>query len=222
MIESNGACLPMSIRERSSTVPELTVFAVLLAVLNFPLLMGRFAGSMIFLPDVVRAGEWWRVATHPFVHLSWYHLVLDAGAFLLLYGGLEECGRGRRLITIIGCGAGSLGLSLLTSPVVQSRGLCGLSGIAHGLMAFSALESLGSPTADRRARTIGLFSFVVVAGKSLLEMLQGHVFFEFLHFGLMGVPVPACHAGGVLAGTMLYIFMNVGQAKHWFDIHETC
>lgn len=214
MIESNGACPPGSLRERSSTAAELTVFAAVLAVLNFPLIWGSFAGSLIFLPDLVLAGEWWRIATHPFVHLSWYHLVLDAGAFLLLYGGIEERRRGRRLLTLIGCGAGSLGLSLATSPVIQSQGLCGLSGIAHGLMAFSALESLGSSKADRRGRTIGLLSFVVVTGKSALEMLQGHVFFEFLHFGLMGSPVPACHVGGVLAGTGMYVLFKGVQARH--------
>jgi hypothetical protein len=54
---------------------------------------------------------------------------------------------------VVGCGGGSLGLSLLTSEVIQSRGLCGLSGIAHGLM---------------------------------------------------GVSVPACHAGGVLAGILMF------------------
>jgi rhomboid family GlyGly-CTERM serine protease len=203
-LESNHASKSHATGKRGNRLPELILFAIALAVLNFPLLKGGVADSMVFLPDSVKSGEWWRVVTHPFAHVSWYHLLLDGGAFLLLYDGLEETGRGRRLMYVVGCGGGSLGLSLLTSEVIQSRGLCGLSGIAHGLMAVSALEWFTSPNADRRSRMIGLASLPIVAGKSLVEMLQGHVFFEFLHFGLMGVPVPACHAGGVLAGILMF------------------
>ncbi len=194
--------------ERSSLVIELILFALAVAVLNFPLLSGRVMESMIFLSDSVKAGQWWRLLAHPFVHLSWYHLLLDAGAFLLLYGGLQEPSRFGRLVVVVASAAGSLGLSLLISPVIQTRGLCGLSGIAHGLMAFSGLEGLSSPTSDRTSRITGLLSFGIVSIKSLLEVFQGHVFFEFLHFGLMGVPVPACHAGGVLFGTGAFIALN--------------
>jgi rhomboid family GlyGly-CTERM serine protease len=194
--------------ERSSLVIELILFALVVAVLNVPLLSSGVMESMIFLPDSVAAGQWWRVLAHPFVHLSWYHLLLDAGAFLLLYGGLQEPTRFRRLLVVVASAGGSLGLSLLVSPVIQTQGLCGLSGVAHGLMAFSGLESLSSPTADRSSRITGLLSFGIVSIKSLLEVLQGHVFFEFLHFGLMGVPVPACHAGGVLFGTGAFIALK--------------
>jgi rhomboid family GlyGly-CTERM serine protease len=177
---------------------------------------------MIFLPDVVKAGQWWRLLAHPFVHLSWYHLLLDAGAFLLLYGGLQEASRFRRLLSVVASAGGSLGLSLLTSPVILNQGLCGLSGIAHGLMAFSGLESLTSPTAARSSRITGLLSFGIISIKSLLEVLQGRVFFEFLHFGMMGVPVPACHAGGVLFGTLAFIAMKTVRGWGCFCRASAC
>ena len=193
--------------ERASRTAELTVFAVIVALFNLPLLKGEFSESLIYSPQSVAAGNWWTVVTHPFVHLSWYHLLLDAGSFLLLYGGLEERRLARRLFYVVGCGMGSLGLSLLTSPLLPSLGLCGLSGIAHGLMAVSALETLVHANADSRSRVISLASLAIVAGKSILEMLQGHVFFESLHLGLMGRPIPECHMGGVMAGVLGFFLL---------------
>jgi rhomboid family GlyGly-CTERM serine protease len=196
---------------RTSHVPEFIVFGIALVVLNYPLLTGAIFDSAVFLPADVMAGEWWRVPAHPFVHLSWYHLLLDAGAFLLLYGGLDEPARWKRILFVIGCGLGSLILSTLTSPIIGVRGLCGLSGIAHGLMAVSALECMIGGRADRKTWLTGMVSFGVVVSKSIVEVLQGHVFFEFLHFGLMGLPIPACHAGGVLSGILM--FLALGGAR---------
>ena len=70
--------------------PELLIFIVLLAVLNAPILWGAVFRSLTFLPEPVYAGEWWRVFTHPFVHLTWYHLLLDGTAYLALYHSLLE------------------------------------------------------------------------------------------------------------------------------------
>jgi hypothetical protein len=129
-------------REKSDKVFELAFFAVALALINLPLLSGGFRESMIFLPPCVAMGEWWRVVAHPFVHLTWYHLLLDAGAFLLLYSGLAEPKPAKRIGYVVVCALGSLLASTLVSPLVYDRGLCGLSGTAHGLMAISALESI--------------------------------------------------------------------------------
>lgn len=196
------------LKQRSDHMPEFILFGIALVVLNLPLLTGSIFDSAVFLPARVMAGEWWRVPAHPFVHLSWYHLLLDAGAFLLLYGGLDEPARWKRILYVIGCGLGSLALSTLTSPVIGIRGLCGLSGIAHGIMAVSALECMIGGKEDRRTYLTGLVSFGVVVCKSIVEVLQGHVFFEFLHFGLMGLPIPACHAGGVLSGILMFLALG--------------
>jgi len=205
--------------QRPRRAPELFVFGVALAVLNFPLLTGGIFESALFFPASVKAGEWWRVPAHPFVHLSWYHLLLDAGAFLLLYAGLDEPSRWRRLLWVIGCGLGSLALSTLTTPLIAVRGLCGLSGIAHGLMAVSALECMTGERGDRKSFITGMVCFGIIVSKSIVEVLQGHVFFEFLHFGLMGSPIPACHAGGVLSGILMFLAM--GGARRLKDASRT-
>src|SRR5437867_2859791 len=123
---------------------ELGFWAALIALLNLPLLDGGCAASLIFEPRRVVAGEWWRLFSHPFVHVSWYHLMLDATAFLLLYRELDGSKWFERVGYLLASGAGSLLVSLWAAPLVQTRGLCGLSGIAHGLMTVSALGMLES------------------------------------------------------------------------------
>src|SRR5947207_1243830 len=56
---------------------ELGAIALLLLVVNWPLLHGVCNSSLIFLPTQMCHGDWWRVLTHPLVHVTWLHLVLD-------------------------------------------------------------------------------------------------------------------------------------------------
>src|SRR5438093_10173222 len=120
--------------------PELLLFLTLLLIFNAPLLAACFSHSLTFEPQAVRNGEWWRLFTHPFVHVSWYHLLLDGTAFLALYSSLAEKIIVRRLWYVFAGAAGSLLISWAAAPSLARTGLCGLSVAAHGLMAVSALE----------------------------------------------------------------------------------
>jgi len=189
---------------------ELWAFAVFIGLLNLPLLTGDFATTFIFLPDAVSAGEWWRVPAHPFVHVSLYHLLLDASVFFLLYTELRDKTWFERFTLLLAAGAGSLLVSLWAAPIIQTRGLCGLSGIAHGLAAVSALEML-SGAKDKTLWRLGLASLLLVVGKSLIEAVTGQIAFESLHFGELGVPIAVCHAGGVLGALLAWL----GIRAHW-------
>jgi len=125
----------------------------------------------------------------PFVHVTWYHLVLDGAAFLALYHSLVEPSLARRLVYVLAAGAGSLLAAWATMPAISTSGLCGLSGVAHGLMAVSALELMTGQPPGSTERRIGQMSFFLVVGKAALEAVSGRMFFTFLHFGLMGDPV---------------------------------
>src|SRR6266853_5742597 len=175
---------------------ELSALAAIIVLLNLPLLHGACAVDMIFLPGRVAAGEWWRVFTHAFVHVSWYHLLLDATAFLMLYQGLAGRSAFERMGYVLACGAGSLLASLWSSPIIQTHGLCGLSGIAHGLMAIAALDQMNGP-ADKTLQRAGAATFIIVVAKSIIEAATGHIVFESFHLGSLGSPVAVCHAGGV-------------------------
>jgi rhomboid family GlyGly-CTERM serine protease len=188
--------------------PELLLFLALLTLFNIPLLSGSCCHSMVFLPQAVESGEWWRLFTHPLVHVTWYHLLLDGMAFLALYHSLIDVSVVRRLLYVLGAGAGSLFLSWATAPGISASGLCGLSGIAHGLTAVSALELVGGQPPGSTERRIGQIGFLLVVGKAAVEALSGRMFFTFLHFDLMGDPVAVSHAGGVLGGLFAMLLLK--------------
>src|SRR5262249_29646850 len=143
---------------RANLHPELTVLALLVVVFNLPLLTGDVAYSFAFSPGAVLAGEWWRIFTHPFVHVSPYHLLLDATAFFIAYAELRERRWFERLGFVAASGAASLLAAWYGSPLVATHGLCGLSGIAHGLSVLVGLEMI-SRYSDRLVQLTGLICF---------------------------------------------------------------
>ena len=177
---------------------EIIFYTVILAAINVPLFFGGIFKSMIFIPSEVLNGQVWRIVTHPFVHVSLYHLLLDGVAFLMLYNQLEAKTRAGRTVYVAVTAAFSMLAVMLVLPYSAALGYCGLSGIDHGLMAVCALEMITSKSKDRTARWFGVISLVVVVAKSLYEALTGHMFLEFMHFGMMGSPVAISHLGGVI------------------------
>jgi len=181
------------------------IWAAILLIVNYPLFFGNTRSQLIFFPDAVLSGQWWQIFTHPFVHLSWYHLLLDGLAFVILYLLLEEKRNVVRLFYSITAGMGALLFSLLTEPAIYQRGLCGLSGAAHGLMTISALEMLR----HKEQKGLGLLCLGAVVVKSVYELYSGQVFLESLHMGLTGQPIAASHAGGVLGGLLAFVIIRI-------------
>lgn len=184
---------------------ERWVLAAALLLLNLHLIPGL--GALAPAPQAFSlgrflAGEWWLTVTHPFVHVSWYHLLLDGSAFLLILAGLGERAAAKRWLFIAASAAGSLAAAQLGSPEASWLGYRGLSGAAHGLMAVSALEMARAPGRDER--TLGRILFLGTAAKCLLEALTGRCLLELFHFGLLGTPLAIAHAGGFLGGSLAW------------------
>jgi rhomboid family GlyGly-CTERM serine protease len=207
---ASAAPLFQGLRKTVQARPELLFFIGALLVLNAPLLVGNCWHSMMLQEQGVLHGEWWRLLTHPFVHVTWYHLLLDATAFLTLYAGLTEKRLFGRLAVVIGAASGSVLLSWMSANFAI-QGLCGLSGIAHGLMAVSALEMVAGNPADVTTRRIGWVSFFLVSAKATFEAVTGRMFLGFLDFGMLGDPVAVSHAGGVIGG--LAVFLGLGLLR---------
>lgn len=117
-------------------------------------------------PDLIRAGEAWRLFSGHFVHLSWSHYALNGAAFVL----------------ICGLFAGSLTVAALTGRIVVSAlavgfGLLwfepqlgwyvGLSGVLHGLLTAASSCALG------RREFIGGLVLIVVSLKLAWEQAYG-------------------------------------------------
>lgn len=185
--------------------PELFVLAALLLLCNLPLGGTAPAGRWGYSGAALAAGEWWRLLTFPLAHVSLYHLLLDAGAFAGLYLQWRQCGVVARLFLLALSQAGSLALARLAVVDLPTLGLCGLSGPAHGLLALVALEC-ALASGDRRVRFAGWGALGAVTLKAAAEAATGQVLFAGAHLGDIGVPVAACHAGGIvgaLAGWLL-------------------
>jgi rhomboid family GlyGly-CTERM serine protease len=191
------------IRER----PELLWFVGLIAIFNAPLIAGTCWNSMVFQDAAISQGQWWRLLTHPFVHVTWYHLLLDGTAFLTLYAGLLDKSLFRRLSYVIAGIAGS-SLASWAASFTAARGLCGLSGVAHGLMAMSAVEMISCSSDDQSARRLGWISLALVTAKAAYEALTGKMFFSFLQFGLLGNPVAVSHAGGIIGALIVWMALR--------------
>ena len=192
-----------------SLSPDVIILTSLIMAINIPLVVGQVNYRLMFFPDAVLLGQLWRLITYPFVHLSWYHLCLDGIAFLLLYTGLEEKNVRRKLLFMAVCGTTSLLAAVCSGPIIAEIGLCGLSGIAHGLMAISGLEMIYS----KNNGTVGIVLFLVVVMKSIFEAVTGTVFFDFLHLGMCGTPLAACHAGGVVGGIVCFVALVALNAQ---------
>lgn len=191
---------------------DLHLLMAALVIFNLPLCFGWIEARWMFFPKSSPYSAWWQTLTFAFIHVSWYHLLLDAAAFYFIYKGLAEQGEFRRLLYTAGAAAGTLILPLLFQSERLEQGLCGLSGPAHGLMAVSALELITRRSDTRESRQIGLWMLGVVCGKSLYEAISGHGLFEWLHFGLFAQPISLCHLGGVVGGMLMFACIQFSRA----------
>ncbi|MDP7421585.1 MAG: rhombosortase [bacterium] len=187
---------------------ELLIYVLAIFMLNITLAKGRVFETMMFLPEKVLDGQWWRFLTHPFVHVSWYHLLLDGAAFLLLYTQLAEPSRLKRTWYVLTCGAFSLLSAAIALPASNAVGYCGLSGIGHGLMAVCALEMINSPSNDRTVRKAGFWCLGLLSAKCLVETVTGTMVFTFAHGSLIGSPIALAHVGGIIGGLVTYVVFN--------------
>jgi len=156
-------------------------------------------------PTLVEAGEFWRIFTYAFAHLTWYHFLLDCVPFLVLYCTLEESSVTCRLIFVLAGDIGSMFAALVLSPIVYQIGLYGMSGITYGIMAVSALETIYNHPDDRVRGWTGVGVFAALAVMVVFELATGKFPFERLLFGMVGTPILTCHAGGV-TGCVLAFF----------------
>lgn len=196
---------------------SLLLFGMIILLCNLHLLTGEPPQLLIFNVQRTVEGEWWRIITHPFVHVSWYHLLVDGATTVILWHQITQLRRSRTALVCLFSLGGSLFASLLFSPYILTSGYCGLSGVAHGLLIYmSLLWWFGWESFDTNARryqkrrVMGRLLFFLLLVKCLGEMYGGGV--AQYHFGNVGIPLAHAHLGGCVAGTvaaLLRFFMRV-------------
>jgi len=190
-------------------IPRLEWFALaaVLGLCNLPLLFGSVWSGGVYFPDALARGDWWRVITHAFVHVSPYHLFIDGIAVVFLLRELASRSTAFRALTFSTSLAGSLLASMLFAPAIADIGLCGLSGVAHGLMAAACLLGCRDQTRPKLDRQVFAFLLLATVAKVLLECTTGSVFFASSHLGDVGTPIVVCHAGGLVGGLLATVFI---------------
>jgi membrane associated rhomboid family serine protease len=168
----------------------------------------------------VAVGEWWRVITYPLAHVSIYHLVLDATAFLSLYAALPFGRTRERLVSLLAVSLCSLGVAWVASPEIHVVGLGGLSGPAHGLLMIVALEIAASPSSGRHARFAAGVGVAGLVAKCLYEMSTGQLAGAEWHLGELGTPIVACHAGGAVGGLLAWMSWRSVQYRWRFNTND--
>jgi membrane associated rhomboid family serine protease len=144
-----------------------------------------------------------RLLTHPFVHVSGYHFLLDAAAFLALWSAIG--GRVQRRVACMLCAvAGALAASLAWSEVIWHVGLCGLSGAAHGLMLCGLLDALKMSRSGQVRVTLGVGLSALII-KVAYELFAGQLAWSGWHPGDLGTPILECHLGGLLGAAGFWL-----------------
>jgi rhomboid family GlyGly-CTERM serine protease len=185
----------------------LLVYVMLLACLAF----GPWSDMTENLFTLDRAGmhqgEYWRLWTGHFVHLSWSHLLLNGLGLMLLqqiFGGQLAPFRWVAAVIVIAPLMGVWWQTQIFSawlPVERFDYVVGMSGLLHGLFVYAAILSWSH---DKVLASIVL---LVIAGKVLSELLLGA---SAITSGIVGLPVAVeMHLYGVLGGTAFGVAMSL-------------
>ncbi len=186
-------------------------FIVMTILCNSHLLLGLPPSWSLFRLDEVMHGQLWRLITHPFTHVSFYHLTVDLTATCMLFSQLRSSFVNRSLLFTL-CSAASLLSVVLFSPHLLTSGYCGLSGTAHGFMSYLGIQWLHDSFKIKEPRFIpplsGMIFLISSAGKSIFEVMTGEVLFSSLHMGELGIPLVHAHLGGAMGGILSYFVLQ--------------
>lgn len=193
----------------------IILFIILIVVCNTHLHKADHELLLHFDKASVMNGEWWRIITHPFVHVSWYHLLLDTAAVAILWQEIRLSSVLQKLFVGCCCAAGSLLIAAWFSPEINQYGLCGLSGTAHGMMFFLGLswivQSFRTGTIQRTQLAAGLILAWISGLKSVIEVISGHVMLATMHAGDLGFPIVESHLGGIIGGLIAFILIGTAS-----------
>lgn len=182
-------------------VPWLTITLIaLLCCVHYwwPEPPGRYADRLLqrgakSLPLMLELGQWWRLITANFIHVSGWHLLVNC-LFLFNLGGPAEAifRRLDYICILVATAVGGTLLSTLVNPAVS----CGASGIVFGVWGASA--------------TFGV-RYRNMLPKRYRRYFIGSVIPYSVFALYMGIAMPGIdnwgHLGGLLIGSALACFL---------------
>jgi rhomboid protease GluP len=136
-----------------------------------------------------RRGEYWRTVMPMFLHIGFWHLLINGYALYLLGKILERVhGYGRFSVIYVGCGIGSSLLSMTMSANVAAGASGAIFGIAGAMVATAFLHRELVSRRWARAFGIGIIPFII------LNLILGYTIPGIDNWG---------HLGGLGTGLVL-------------------
>ena len=172
-------------------VPGITAGLVALSVALYAI-AGPAPELLVYDRHSIAAGELWRLVTGHWVHCDAGHALWNIAALALL-GVLFERRLGWRMVAALAVGTIAVDAWLWWAMPQLAR-YCGLSGILNALLAAGLVQAWRE-TRDPLLPLVGAGALIKIA----VEAAAGAAVFTHTAWP----PVPAVHAIGLLAGTLL-------------------
>ena len=117
---------------------------------------------LLYEREAMAQGQWWRLLSAHFVHLSWMHVLVNSLGLLLAVGLFPRLFAGRLWLPVLLllCLAVSVGLLQWSTEVAWYGGF---SGVLMGLYVFAALQSWS------RDRLVSLLVLTIISIKIAQE-----------------------------------------------------
>ncbi len=172
--------------------------AVPLLLFLLPMLIGE--KGWLYRREAVLEGEWWRLLSSHFAHLSWVHLLLNSVGVIIAWQLFEPWWRPATWFTALLWCSLATGLALFwLSPEVAWYG--GFSGALHGMFVVGAALAL----LEDRDGLAGVV-LLLLAAKVLWEQWSGGSDITAQFIG--GAVVVDAHLYGALAGLLPVPFIE--------------
>lgn len=169
------------------------------------LLMTELGGDWLrdllcYQRSAIAAGQWWRLETGNFVHLGWYHLLLNELGLVVL---VLLCGE-RLSLWVLARRVLLIGLMMalcLYAFVPRLQNYVGMSGVIHGLFVLGLLPQV------RRRDLVSIGCLIFLLGKLGYEQFAGAPLSDETAIG--GSVITDSHFFGALAAfAYAFIFGN--------------
>jgi rhomboid family GlyGly-CTERM serine protease len=146
--------------------------------------------------DALANGQLWRTVTGHFVHLSWSHLLLNLGAFFLVWMIVGDRLAPRIWVLVIAVCVAGMGVGFWYMAH-ELQWYVGMSGLLHGLLMAGLIVGIrSSPT-----ESLLIGSFVVA--KLVFEQLSGPLPGSASVAG--GAVIVDAHLYGALSGAIIAV-----------------
>ncbi len=175
----------------------------------FPLILSLIMLILLFLPREIEdllifhrqnliAGEWWRIFSGHFVHLSWQHLLMNiAGLWLIIWLAKNRLTTAEWLITLL---SSSLFISLALLFFSNIDWYVGFSGVLHGFLTLTACRLIACKEFE------GWFLLLFVVTKIGWEQWQGAS--PELKQIIGGNVIIDAHLYGAVAGILISLLLS--------------